>query len=182
MSLDLESVTDPAIYAAGSALKSVAIGELHFETGGYLPHVEVAYETWGNLNADKTNAVLIQHALTGDSHVASSKQLPEPGWWEYLVGPGKPIDTDTWFVVATNMIGGCYGSTGPSALAEDQQPYGARFPFVTLRDAVNAEARLADILGIERFHAVIGGSMGGGRALEWAAMYPERVAGVGEIA
>lgn len=183
MSLDLESVTDPATYvAAGSALKTVAIGELHFETGGYLPQVEVAYETWGKLNTEKTNAVLIQHALTGDSHVASSTQLPEPGWWEYLVGPGKPIDTDKWFVIATNMIGGCYGSTGPSSLDEDQQPYGARFPFVTIRDSVNAEAKLANILGIERFHAVIGGSMGGGRALEWAAMYPARVAGVGVIA
>lgn len=182
MSLDLESVTDPATFVADSGLKSVAIGELHFETGGYLPQVELAYETWGELNTDKTNAVLIQHALTGDSHVASSEQTPEPGWWEYLVGPGKAIDTDKWFVIATNMIGGCYGSTGPSSLDETNQPYGGRFPFVTIRDSVNAEAKLADILGIERFHAVIGGSMGGGRALEWAVMYPDRVAGVGVIA
>lgn len=182
MSLDLESVTDPATYAADSALTTVSIGDLHFETGGYLPQVEIFYETWGKLNAGKTNAVLIQHALTGDSHVASSSQVPEPGWWEYLVGPGKPIDTDKWFVIATNMIGGCYGSTGPSSLAEDKRPYGGRFPFVTIRDSVNAEAKLADILGIERFHAVIGGSMGGGRALEWATMYPDRVAGVGVIA
>lgn len=182
MSLDLESVTDPETYVADSGLATVSIGELHFETGGYLPQVEIAYETWGKLNTAKTNAILIQHALTGDSHVASSNRLPEPGWWEYVVGPGKPIDTDRWFVIATNMIGGCYGSTGPSSLDQTNRPYGGRFPFVTLRDSVNAEAKLADILGIERFHAVIGGSMGGGRALEWAAMYPDRVAGVGVIA
>ena len=116
MSLDLESVTDPETYVADSGLATASIGELHFETGGYLPQVEIAYETWGKLNTAKTNAILIQHALTGDSHVASSNRLPEPGWWEYLVGPGKPIDTDRWFVIATNMIGGCYGSTGPSSL------------------------------------------------------------------
>lgn len=182
MSLDLESVTDPATYVAQSAITTANIGELHFETGGYLPKVELAYETWGTLNADKSNAILIQHALTGDSHVASSEFAPEAGWWEYLVGPGKAIDTDKWFVIAANMVGGCYGSTGPSSLDEHNKPYGSRFPFVTLRDSVNAEAKLADILGIQRFHAVIGGSMGGGRALEWAAMYPDRVAGVGVIA
>lgn len=182
MSLDLESVTDPDFYVAQSAVRTVSIGELRFETGGYLPNVEIAYETWGTLNADKSNAILIEHALTGDSHVASSTLAPEAGWWEYLVGPGKTIDTNTWFVIATNMVGGCYGSTGPSSLDEQHNPYGSRFPFVTLRDSVTAEAKLADVLGIERFHAVIGGSMGGGRALEWAAMYPDRVAGVGVIA
>lgn len=182
MSLDLESVTDPETYVADVGLATIDIGELHFETGGYLPRVEVAYETWGKLNTDKTNAILIQHALTGDSHVASSTQVPEPGWWEYLVGPGKPIDTNRWFVIATNMIGGCYGTTGPASLDENGRPYGGRFPFVTIRDSVNAEAKLADLLGIEQFHAVIGGSMGGGRALEWAAMYPDRVTGVGVIA
>src|SRR5690625_5038236 len=182
MSLDLESVTNPATYEAQSALTTVGIGELHFETGGYLPNVELAFETWGTLNKTKTNAILIQHALTGDSHVASSELAPEAGWWEYVVGPGRPIDTNKWFVIAVNMVGGCYGSTGPSSLDENNQPYGSRFPFVTLRDAVNAEAKLADKLGIERFHAVLGGSMGGGRALEWAAMYPDRVSGVGVIA
>lgn len=182
MSLDLESVTDPAIYVAQSALTTVAIGDLSFETGGYLANVELAYETWGTLNDEKSNAILIQHALTGDTHVASSDLAPETGWWEYLVGPGKPIDTKKWFVIAVNMIGGCYGSTGPSSLDEAKNPYGARFPFVTIRDSVNAEAKLADLLGIDRFHAVIGGSMGGGRALEWAAMYPDRVSGVGVIA
>ncbi|HEY4576677.1 MAG TPA: homoserine O-acetyltransferase [Yaniella sp.] len=182
MSLDLESVTDPATYQAQTAVSTASIGELHFETGGYLPNVELAYETWGTLNASKTNAILIQHALTGDSHVASSPEAPEDGWWEYLVGPGKPIDTRKWFVIAANMVGGCYGSTGPASLDENNRPYGSRFPFVTIRDAVNAEAKLADLLGIERFHAVLGGSMGGGRALEWAAMYPDRVAGVGVIA
>lgn len=182
MSLDLESVTDPATYVTQSAVNTVSIGELHFETGGYLPNVELAYETWGKLNADKSNAILIQHALTGDSHVASSSFAPEAGWWEYLVGPGKTIDTTKWFVIAVNMVGGCYGSTGPASLDDKNTPYGSRFPFVTIRDSVVAEAKLADLLGIETFHAVIGGSMGGGRALEWAAMYPERVAGVAVIA
>src|SRR5699024_56378 len=135
MSLDLESVTDPATYVEQSALNKVSIGELHFETGGYLPEVELAYETWGTLNAEKTNAILIQHALTGDSHVASSELSPETGWWEYLVGPGKIIDTNTWFVIATNMVGGCYGSTGPASLDDNNTPYGSRFPFVTIRDS-----------------------------------------------
>lgn len=161
MSLDLESVTDPATYVGQSALTTVGIGELHFEAGGYLPNVELAYETWGTLNETKTNAILVQHALTGDTHVASSQLAPEAGWWEYVVGPGKPIDTNKWFVIATNMVGGCYGSTGPSSLDDNNQPYGSQFPFVTIRDSVNAEAKLADILGIERFHAVLGGSMGG---------------------
>ncbi|NWN87706.1 MAG: homoserine O-acetyltransferase [Micrococcaceae bacterium] len=182
MSLDLESVTDPATYVAEPGLKTVSIGELSFETGGYLPEVELAYETWGTLNANKSNAILIQHALTGDTHVASSEALPEAGWWENIIGSGKAIDTDKWFVMAVNMVGGCYGSTGPASLDEKQQAYGSKFPFVTIRDSVNAEAKLANILGIERFHAIIGGSMGGGRALEWAAMYPDRVNGVGVIA
>ncbi|MGT2463945.1 alpha/beta fold hydrolase [Sinomonas atrocyanea] len=99
----------------------------------------------------------------------------EPGWWDALVGPGKPVDTEKYFVVAANMLGGCYGSTGPSSLDPEGVPWGSRFPFVTIRDSVRAEARLADRLGVRRWHAVLGGSMGGARALEWAAMYPDRV-------
>ena len=151
MSLDLESVTDSATYVSQSAITTVNIGELHFETGGYLPKVELAYETWGTLNAEKSNAILIQHALTGDTHVASSQLSPEAGWWEYLIGPGKTIDTDKWFVIAVNMVGGCYGSTGPSSLDSDKNPYGSRFPFVTIRDSVNAEAKLADQLELNVF-------------------------------
>src|SRR5690625_2539744 len=167
MSLDLESVTDPATYVAQSALNTVSIGELHFETGGYLPNVELAYETWGTLNDSKTNAILIQHALTGDSHVASSQLAPEAGWWENIVGPGKPIDTNKWFVIATNMVGGCYGSTGPSSLDKNQRPYGSRFPFVTLRDSVHAEAKLAGLLGKNgrgAWRGGVEGEQGGERA------------------
>lgn len=155
-------------------LRTVAIGALQLEAGGALPEVELAYETWGTLNADASNAVLVQHALTGDTHVAQGDG-DEPGWWDALVGSGKPVDTDKYFVVAPNMLGGCYGSTGPSSLDPEGTPWGSRFPFVTIRDSVRAEARLADRLGIRRWHAVLGGSMGGARALEWAATYPDRV-------
>ena len=154
---------------------TVAVGALQLEAGGALPEVELAYETWGTLNADASNAVLIQHALTGDTHVAQGG-TGEPGWWDALVGPGKPVDTDKYFVVSANILGGCYGSTGPASPDPDGVPWGSRFPFVTIRDSVRAEARLADRLGIRRWHAVLGGSMGGARALEWAATYPDRVA------
>lgn len=156
------------------ALRTLQIGALQLEAGGALPEVELAYETWGTLNADGSNAVLIQHALTGDTHVAQGEG-DEPGWWDALVGPGKPVDTDRYFVVAANILGGCYGSTGPSSLDPEGRPWGSRFPFVTIRDSVRAEARLADRLGIRRWHAVLGGSMGGARALEWGATYPDRV-------
>lgn len=181
MTIDVESLSRAGFFS-DSGLKIQSIGDFSFETGGWLPKVEIAYETWGTLNADGSNAVLILHALTGDSHVASSEDLPNSGWWDDIVGPGKTIDTNRWFVVAPNMLGGCYGTTGPSSLDEHGQPWGSRFPFTTIRDSVHAEARLADALGIESWRAVIGGSMGGARALEWAATYPDRVKGVGVIA
>ncbi|GAA4615726.1 homoserine O-acetyltransferase MetX [Saccharopolyspora hordei] len=150
---------------------------LVLEAGGVLPQVELAYETWGELNADASNAVLVLHALTGDSHVAgpADEGHPSPGWWDGLVGPGRALDTDRWFVVAPNVLGGCQGSTGPASTAPDGRPWGGRFPAVTVRDAVQAEVRLADALGIRRWAAVMGGSFGGMRALEWAAGHPERV-------
>jgi homoserine O-acetyltransferase len=163
-------------------LHSRRIGAFDFEAGGHLPAVEIAYETWGTLNADRSNAVLVLHALTGSTHVAASTGEPEAGWWEGIIGPGAPVDTDQWFVVAPNMLGGCYGTTGPSSLDADGTPWGSRFPFTTIRDSVHAEARLADALGIEAWQAVIGGSMGGARALEWAATYPGRVRGMAVIA
>ena len=126
----------------------LCVGPLDTETGGHLPAVELAYETWGTLNAEGTNAVLVLHALTGDTHVAAHRQDPRTGWWDELVGPGCAVDTDRWFVVAPNMVGGCSGSTGPASPAPDGRPWGSRFPFITLRDAVEAEARLADHLGI----------------------------------
>ncbi|PYI66772.1 homoserine O-acetyltransferase [Arthrobacter livingstonensis] len=163
-----------AVGQGGGVLRSVEIGKLPLEAGGGLPDVTMAYECWGTLNPEGSNGVLIQHALTGSTHV-SRGDSEEDGWWEGLVGPGEVIDTNRYFVVAANMLGGCYGTTGPSSIAADGAPYGSRFPFVTIRDSVQAEARLADKLGITSWHAVIGGSMGGARALEWAVTFPERV-------
>ncbi|MDQ0676396.1 homoserine O-acetyltransferase [Pseudarthrobacter siccitolerans] len=155
-------------------VRYASIGGLKLEAGGYLPDVTLAYETWGTLNEDGSNAVLIEHALTGSTHVTRG-DTDEPGWWEQLAGPGAPVDTDQFFVVSINIVGGCYGSTGPSSPAPDGKPWGSRFPLVTLRDTTEAEARLADQLGISSWFAVLGGSMGGARALEWAVTYPERV-------
>ncbi|MBW4095951.1 MAG: homoserine O-acetyltransferase, partial [Acidobacteria bacterium] len=150
------------------------IGTVELETGQFLPDVTLAFETWGQLNADASNAVLVQHALTGSTHVSRGVS-DDDGWWEGLVGPGRAVDTDQFFVVAVNILGGCYGTTGPSSIAPDGRPWGSRFPFTTIRDSVHAEAQLADLLGISTWYAVVGGSMGGARALEWAAMYPQRV-------
>ncbi|GAA4656417.1 homoserine O-acetyltransferase MetX [Arthrobacter cryoconiti] len=169
-----ESSWSAAVGQGGGVLRSVQIGALELETGGLLTSVTVAFECWGTLNAAGTNAVLIQHALTGSTHV-SRGDSEEDGWWEGLVGPGEVIDTNKYFVLCANMLGGCYGSTGPSSIGDDGVPYGSRFPFVTIRDSVNAEAKMADRLGITSWHAVIGGSMGGARALEWAITFPERV-------
>jgi len=160
------------------------IGSLAFECGRTLSNVVIAYETWGALNADGSNAVLVLHALTGDSHAVGEAEPGHPtsGWWNGIIGPGLAIDTDRWFVVAPNMIGGCQGSTGPASLAPDGFEWGPRFPYTTVRDQVNAQAAFADVLGIDRWAAVIGGSMGGMHALEWAVAYPERVARVAVIA
>lgn len=158
--------------------KFADIGAISLELGGELPDVRVAYETWGTPNAAGDNAVLIEHALTGDAHVVGEAGPGQPtaGWWDGLIGPGRYLDTDRYFVVAANVLGGCQGTTGPSSLAPDGRAWGSRFPFVTVRDQVHAERRLADLLEITRFRAVIGGSMGGMRAIEWPLMYPDRVA------
>jgi len=143
-----------------------------------LQDVTIAYETWGELNSEKSNAILLCHAWTGDSHAAGSAQdgMPTPGWWEGLIGPGRAIDTDRWFVVCTNTIGGCQGSTGPaSPHPQDGLPYGSRFPVITIRDMVRAQVRVSDLLGIDVWHSVIGGSMGGMQALEWAITFPHRL-------
>ena len=153
------------------------IGELELEFGGRLPAVRLAYETWGTLNAAGDNAILVEHALTGDSHVVgpAGPGHPSPGWWDGLIGPGHPIDTRQWFVVAANVVGGCRGSTGPSTVAADGRPWGSRFPFVSIRDQVAAEVALSDALGVRQWAMVIGGSMGGMRVLEWAVGQPDRV-------
>ncbi|MFC9772934.1 MULTISPECIES: homoserine O-acetyltransferase [unclassified Pseudarthrobacter] len=155
-------------------VRYASIGGLQLEGGGFLPDVTLAYETWGTLNADGSNAILVEHALTGSTHVTRG-DTDEEGWWEHLAGPGAPVDTDRFFVVSINIVGGCYGSTGPSSPGPDGKPWGSRFPLVTLRDSTEAEARLADQLGISSWYAVLGGSMGGARALEWAVTFPERV-------
>jgi homoserine O-acetyltransferase len=160
------------------------VGPLALESGRTLSQVVLAYETWGTLNAARDNAVLVVHALTGDSHVVgeAGPGHPTSGWWGGVVGPGLAIDTDTWFVVAPNMLGGCQGSTGPASLAPDGVEWGSRFPYLTIRDQVDAQKTLADQLGIGTWAAVIGGSMGGMHALEWAIGFPQRVARVAVIA
>ncbi|HEY0248480.1 MAG TPA: homoserine O-acetyltransferase [Gryllotalpicola sp.] len=162
----------------------LGIGSFDFESGQSLPFVRIAYETWGELNADASNAVLIEHALTGDSHAVgdAGRGHATSGWWQGIIGPGKPIDTERWFVVVPNMLGGCQGTTGPASAAPDGESWGPRFPFTTIRDQVAAQAVFADRLGIRRWAAVIGGSMGGMNALEWAIMFPERVERLGVIA
>ncbi|MFF8958212.1 homoserine O-acetyltransferase [Streptomyces sp. NPDC014894] len=149
---------------------------LALEAGGRLPGVRLAYETWGRLRPDASNAVLVLHALTGDSHVVGPAEPghPTPGWWEGLIGPGRALDTDRWYVVAPNVLGGCQGTTGPAARRPDGRRWGGSFPFLTTRDQTAAEALLADRLGIDRWAMVIGGSMGGMRALEWAVTHPGR--------
>jgi homoserine O-acetyltransferase len=160
------------------------LGPFDFELGGHLPHIRLAYETWGTLSPAKDNAVLVLHALTGDSHVRGSagKGHTTAGWWNEVVGPGLAIDTDRWFVVAPNVLGGCQGSTGPASLAPDGYEWGGRFPFTTIRDQTRAQLLLSDALGIERWAAIVGGSMGGMHALEWGVMYPERAARLAIIA
>ncbi|MEO6701698.1 MAG: homoserine O-acetyltransferase [Jatrophihabitantaceae bacterium] len=158
----------------------VEVADLGLEGGAVLPEVTVAYESWGRPRLEDgrvVNAVLVLHALTGDAHVAgpAGPGQPTPGWWDGLIGPGRPLDTDRFYVVASNVLGGCQGSTGPSSLAPDGRPWGSRFPQITIRDQVELERRLADRLGIDRWAGVIGGSMGGMRALEWAISWPDRV-------
>lgn len=151
------------------------VGDVTLESGAVLPDVRLAYESWGEWRGD--NAVLVLHALTGDSHVVgpAGPGHPSPGWWDTLVGPGLPVDTDRFHVVCANILGGCQGSTGPASTAPDGRPWGSRFPDLTVRDQVTAETLLADALGIDRWHTVVGGSAGGMRGLEWAVGHPDRV-------
>lgn len=151
--------------------------------GGRLPEVTVVFETYGRLNAAGDNAVLLCHALSGDSHVAAHDETDDPGWWDIAVGPDKAIDTDRYFVVCPNVLGGCRGTTGPNSFnPATGQRYGRDFPVITVRDMVDVQRRLVDHLGIGRLRGVIGGSLGGHMALTWATRYPERVAGVAAVA
>ncbi|RLK47693.1 homoserine O-acetyltransferase MetX [Microbacterium telephonicum] len=160
------------------------LGSFRTESGRELPGIRLAYETWGELSPAADNAVLILHALTGDSHVVgdAGPGHPTDGWWSEVVGPGRAIDTDRWFVVAPNMLGGCQGSTGASSIAPDGREWASRFPYLSIRDQVAAQALLADHLGIGTWAAVVGGSMGGMQALEWGAGLPERVERLAVIA
>ena len=152
-------------------------GPLRLDSGAAIAPLEIAYETYGTLNAERSNAILVCHALTGDQHVASKHPITgKPGWWARAVGEGKPIDPARHFIICANVLGSCMGSTGPaSANPETGLPYGMGFPVITIRDMVRAQAMLLDHLGVETLMAVIGGSMGGMQVLEWAATYPHRV-------
>jgi homoserine O-acetyltransferase len=179
----LRPVTAPGA-DVGHAVRFGADQPLSLDSGKTLSPFTIAYMSYGTLNADKSNAILICHALTGDQFVASDQPVTgKPGWWTIMVGPGKPIDTDRFFVICANVVGGCMGTTGPT---EDDpltgKPYGLSFPLVTVRDMVRAQAMLVEHLGIAKLLAVVGGSMGGMQALQWAASYPDRVHGVMPIA
>ncbi|HRJ61980.1 MAG TPA: homoserine O-acetyltransferase [Azospirillaceae bacterium] len=157
---------------------------MRLDGGTTLADFPVAYQTYGTLNSDRSNAVLVCHALTGDQYVADPNPVTgKPGWWEMMVGPGRPVDTDRYFVICSNVIGGCMGSAGPrEANPLTGAPWGLNFPVLTIRDMVRAQKRLVESFGIEQLFAVIGGSMGGMQALEWAVSYPESVFAVAPIA
>ena len=150
---------------------------LRLDSGGAIAGLEIAYRTYGRLNPERSNAILICHALTLDQHVASTHPVTgKPGWWTTTVGPGLPIDPDRHFIVCSNVVGGCMGTTGPCSLnPQSGEPYGLSFPMITIADMVRAQAALLDHLGIETLLAVVGGSMGGMQVLQWAADYPERL-------
>jgi len=158
---------------------------LVFRSGAVLPRYELVYETYGTLNSDKSNAILVCHALSGNHHVAGyyADDPKSAGWWDNMIGPGKPIDTNRFFVIGLNNLGGCHGSTGPSSInPATGKPYGSTFTVVTVEDWVESQARLADIFGIEKFAAVVGGSLGGMQAMQWSLSYPDRVGHVLVIA
>ncbi|MFC4352533.1 homoserine O-acetyltransferase [Fodinicurvata halophila] len=152
-------------------------GPLPLDCGESLEQFAIAYQTYGELNADKSNAILVCHALTGDQFAAETHPLTgKPGWWEVLIGPGRPLDTERYFIICSNVLGGCLGSTGPKDInPATGRPWGLDFPFITITDMVHAQKRLMDHLGIDKLFAVVGGSMGGMQVLEWASKFPERV-------
>jgi homoserine O-acetyltransferase len=162
---------------AEGELAVVNIGPLTLENGTVLDDVSIAVQRWGGLSPNRDNVVVVLHALTGDSHITgpAGPEHPTAGWWDGVAGPGAPIDTDRWCAIATNVLGGCRGSTGPSSPAPDGKPWGSRFPAITVRDQVNADIATLAALGITQVAAVVGGSMGGARALEWTVGRPDTV-------
>lgn len=171
------STTAAPVLDSDGGFTHLELGPQQLDSGVVLDDVHVALQSWGALNAARDNVVLVLHALTGDSHVTgpAGPEHPSPGWWEGMVGPGAPVDTNTWCVVAPSVLGGCRGTTGPTSPHSDGTPWGSRFPTVTIRDQVATEVAVADALGLGPLAAVVGGSMGGMRALEWAVGHPGRV-------
>jgi len=151
--------------------------EISLEHGGRLSEVRVAYETYGCLNREKSNAILVCHALSGDAHAAGwHKGDEKPGWWDIIIGPGKALDTDKFFVICSNVLSGCKGTTGPSSPnPKTGMPYGLDFPFISVKDMINVQKRLLEHLGVDKLFAVIGGSFGGMQVLQWCISYPEEV-------
>ncbi|KAF2640985.1 homoserine O-acetyltransferas-like protein [Massarina eburnea CBS 473.64] len=163
-------------YTSGKHLNFHSKKPLLLDWGGILPEFNVAYETWGTLNGDKSNAILLYTGLSASSHAHSTESNPQPGWWEKFIGSGKPVDTDKYFVICTNVIGGCYGSTGPSSLdPANGERYATRFPILTMEDMVSAQFRLLDDLGIDKLYASVGSSMGGMQSLASGVLFPDRV-------
>ncbi|WP_374574150.1 homoserine O-acetyltransferase [Phenylobacterium sp.] len=169
---------EAGLASGGGVMRFPADRPLRLDSGAVLAPLEIAYETYGELNADKSNAILVCHALTGDQYAASPHPTTgKPGWWHKVIGPGLPLDPSRFFIIASNVIGGCMGSTGPASInPETNQPYGLAFPMITIADMVRAQAMLVEALGVETLFAVVGGSMGGMHVQQWAADYPERMA------
>ena len=169
--------SEAALEAAGGTWRFPADQPLRLDSGATLAPLEIAYETYGKLNAARTNAVLVCHALTLDQHVASTHPTTgKPGWWSRMVGPGRPLDPERYFIICSNVVGGCMGTTGPASLdPATGEPYGLTFPVITIGDMVRAQAMLVEALGVESLFAVIGGSMGGMQVLQWAADYPDKL-------
>ncbi len=167
----------PTTLPAEGEVGIVDIGPVTLENGHVLDDVSIAVQRWGELSPERDNVVMVLHALTGDSHITgpAGPHHPTPGWWDGVAGPGAPIDTDRWCAIATNVLGGCRGSTGPSSIAPDGKPWGSRFPAITVRDQVTADLAALRALGITQVAAVVGGSMGGARALEWVVGHPDTV-------
>ena len=173
----MTAIAIPTRESGGGIHRFSADQPLALDSGAQLSPLEIAYKTYGSLNAEKSNAVLVCHALTGDQHVASTHPVTgKPGWWSRVVGPGLPLDPDRHFIICANVIGGCMGSTGPASInPATGQPYALTFPMITIADMVRAQAMLIEALGIETLFAVVGGSMGGMQVLQWAASYPEKL-------
>ena len=171
----LDSGPEPS-YTTGKHLRFQSREPLLLDWGGVLPEFSIAYETWGQLNQDKSNAILLHTGLSASSHAHSTALNPKPGWWEKFIGPGCPLDTNKHFIICTNVIGGCYGSTGPASIdPSNGQRYATRFPILTMQDMVRAQFRLLNGLGVEKLYASVGASMGGMQSLAAGTLFPDRV-------